>query len=172
MKIILVAGFTFFLYACAHTPSTILSFSSEFKLSLPSSFVAGGTIFSVGGLSAKSNTGELISGQIISIESEGLPSDFDVRDYPDYLLKIKKIHSESSEVFEKSSGEVDYVYDLESLQILEEGGLKMYTLCKDENCLAFVVKNEFGDHIFSVNSRGISREYLVKVIKGDLNAKY
>ncbi len=172
MKILYLLTLFMIFTGCAHNSPTILSFSSEFKVSLPSSFFSGGTIFSIDELSVKSIKGELISGGVISADSEGLPSGFNMVDYPSYLLKIKTPDDNLLEAFKNSTGEIDYTYNISSLKVDESLNFKIYSLCKNNSCLAYSVKKGFQEHILVIHSRGLSRDKFVTLIKGDLNAKY
>src|SRR5690554_5009691 len=85
-----------FIASCTENTVVTLSYSGIFKISLPSEQLAGGTIFYSDELSVKSDEGKLLSGKVISVESEGLPEEFDIRQYPEYLLGIKIMDNENS----------------------------------------------------------------------------
>ena len=172
MRLLFIVFISLAFSGCVHAPATTLSFSSEFKLIFPSTFLAGGTIFSIEELSVKSSEGELVSGGVLSVESEGLPAEFNITEYPIYLLGLKEPGEKYSQFFKDSTAEVDYTYGISSLEVERSSSLTIYSLCKEISCLAYSVKKGFSEHILMLHSRGLSREKLVNLIKGDRNAKY
>lgn len=169
MKVFFIALFLPFFVSCATNDVVTMSYSSVFKLSMPVSQLAGGTIFYSDELSVKSNNGQLVSAKIISRESEGLSPGFDLRLYPEYLLGVKKTDSLNSEVGKKflnSRNEIDHMYGLKNLKIDRGSETAVYNLCRVDSCLAFLVKNNFDEHIFTVHSIGYSQSNFTKYLKG------
>ncbi len=165
MKKILLILISFLITSCANTSTTIFSYSGGFKLVLPTSVMAGATVFSLEELSLKTVEGHLISGGVISAESEHFRKSFDISNYPDYILKIKPPESEYVEIFNKSSDEIDFSYNLDSLEVLDLTDRKIYHLCKADSCLAYVVKAKVVDHILTLHSVGLTREKFVSLLK-------
>lgn len=151
--------------SCAQTSTTVFSYSGDFKLVLPISRLAGATVFSIDELSIKTAEGHLISGSVISAESEDLKDSFDIFNYPDYILKLKPSEGEYSEIFDRSSEEIDFSYDLSSLEVLDMTDRKIYHLCKEDRCLAYVVKAVVVDHVLTLHSVGLNREEFVSLLK-------
>lgn len=174
MKIFFSIILAFLLIGCSAHRATTLSYSSDFKLTLPNSFFAGATVFSSDELSVKTDKGILFSGKIISNESDSIPENLDIRDYPKYILKIKPLSDENdaySKIFNNSSSEIDHVFGLENTVITKKGNWIIYSLCKDNKCLAYIVKNIFQGHILTVNGLGINSTEFIKLINGALHVK-
>ncbi|MBC6907082.1 hypothetical protein DWB84_16685 [Saccharophagus sp. K07] len=169
MKKILTILIFPFIVSCAGNTAVTLSYSSIFKISLPSDQLAGGTIFYSDELSVKSGGGKLVSGKVISVESEGLPEDFDIRQYPEYLLGIKKVEGEGAEIeelFRDSREEINTVYKMNSLIVDRQTAHTTFNVCKADACLAFIVKNDFQGHIFTVHSNGYDQSEFIELLKG------
>lgn len=161
----------FILSGCANFSATVFSYSGEFKLSLPGGFLDGASVFSVDELSVKTRNGVLFSGLAISNSIESLPDNFNIRKYPEYLLRLRSISDLSIDLakkFKNSSGEIDYTYGLDSVQISEVKGLKIYSLCKAHRCLAYVLKRGVDDQVLAMHSVGLDRKEFVSLIQGGL----
>lgn len=172
MKIFIIIAFL--LMGCSANRNTTLSYSSDFKLTLPNSYFTGATVFYSDELSVKTDKGILFSGKIISNKSESIPESLDIRDYPKYILKIKPLSDEGgaySKIFNNSSSEIDYVYGLENTLITNKGDFIIYSLCKDNKCLAYIVKNIFKDHILSVNGVGLNSAEFLNLINRAIYVK-
>lgn len=158
-----------FIVSCTSTDDVTLSYSAIFKISLAAEQLSGGTIFYSDELSIKSNRGTLVSGKIISTASEGLPETLDIRQYPEYILGLKEMEGESTDVgelFRSSSREIKSSYDFDTLNIAREAEHTTYSLCKSESCLAFMVKNNFEDHIFTIHASGYAQKDFIELLKG------
>ena len=167
MKILLTILIIPFIISCAANTTTTLSFSGIFKISLPLDQLEGGTIFYSDELSVKSADGKLISGKVISIESEGLPKDFDIRQYPEYLLGIDKVENTAiDKLFRDSRKEIDFVYSLASLRVNRESEHTMFSVCKADACLAFIVKNDFDGHILTLHAKGLDQSEFIELLEG------
>lgn len=167
MKILLIILIIPFIISCAVNTTTTLSYSGIFKLSLPIDQLAGGTVFYSDELSVKSGGGELVSGKIISVDSEGLPEDFDIRQYPEYLLGIDKVENTAiDKLFRDSRKEIDLVYSLASLRVNRESGHTTFSLCKADVCLAFIVKNDFDGHILTLHAKGLDQSEFIELLEG------
>lgn len=167
MKIFLTTLIVPFIISCATNTAVTLSYSGIFKVSLPPDQLAGGTIFYSEELSVKSAKGKLISGRVISVDSEGLPEGFDIRQYPEYLLSINEAESvEIDKLFRNSREEINFSYDLASLMVSQEASYTAYSVCKADACLAFIVKNDFDDHILTLHASGYDRLEFIDLLKG------
>jgi hypothetical protein len=175
MKIILsVISLLIFLPSCTTSTLTAFSFGSVFKLSVPADKLQGSTVFYSDELSIKLNNGKLISGMVISNESENLPSEFDIRKYPDYIFGVRKIKDQNTELYRlflNSKNEIAHTYDLNDLQIQDIDGVRFYSSCRELMCLAFIVKNSFKNHIFTVHSNGYDRSAFNRILQGEVNVK-
>ena len=160
------------LLSCAANQDVTFSYSGIFKVSLPANTLPGGTVFYSDELSLKMSDGALISGKVVSTESEGLPPSFDIRQYPEYVLGIKTPDatiSEASTLFTNSLAEIGHSYSLESLRIIQDSEITRYSLCKERSCLTFIVKKSFDAHILSINAMGYSQTEFDKLIKGTVH---
>lgn len=158
---------------CAPESPTKLLYSSEFKIALPESYVKGASFFYADELAVKTSSGQLFSAQIISNEKEKLPENFDIRLYPEYILKIRPSNDLSSEIatlFDNSANALNHSYDLKSLEIQKQSNRTIYSICKQEECLAMVVKNSFKEHILFAHTQKIGRTEFINLLSGGLDA--
>lgn len=99
MKVIItVLLFVISLSSCASDNHATLSYSAVFDLSIQSEQLSGSAIFYSDELSVKLKNGKLISGKVILCESENLPVDFDIREYPEYIFGLLVDQDVSSEI--------------------------------------------------------------------------
>ena len=91
MKIIITGIMAVLLSACSVNADTTLSFGAEFKLKVRQSLMDGSTVFASDELSVKTANDQLISGKLLSVDSEKLPQSFNIQQYPDYLPNL--LHS-------------------------------------------------------------------------------
>ncbi|HBN90438.1 hypothetical protein [Rheinheimera aquimaris] len=174
MKTYITGILAVLLSACSANADTTLSFGADFKLTVRQSLMDGATVFSSDELSLKTANNHLISGKLLSVDSEKLPQSFNIQQYPDYLLKrtpLTSLPPETAKLFENSSEEVNYSYDLSALEIHDINSGKLYSLCKETSCLAFVVKPENTDFILTIHTSGMSKTEFTDLIKGGLDAK-
>jgi hypothetical protein len=160
--------------SCTSQSVTNLSYSSEFTIALPSQYVEGSSIFYADELGVKTSAGKVIAGQIITNEKDSLPDNFDIRLYPEYLLKIRSVTDLSADVakkFENTANEIEYSYGLSSLEVKQEENRIIYSVCKKDTCLAFVVKPNVKDQIFYAHTQKIEREEFIHLLTGGLNVK-
>ncbi|WNO60098.1 hypothetical protein [Rheinheimera sp. MMS21-TC3] len=87
MKTYITGILAVLLSACSANADTTLSFGADFKLTLRQSLMDGATMFSSDELSVKTANNQLISGRLLSVDSENLPQSLNIQQYPDYLLK-------------------------------------------------------------------------------------
>lgn len=173
MKLLIVMSIVFAISSCSSNEVITMSYSVVFKLRLPASYFSEGTIFYSDELALKTSSDKLISGMVISNETEGLPAEFDIRDYPPYILGIKEAGFSPSvnESFEKSSRQLDSLYGLSNLTVEGIEGNTFYTLCKGDSCLAYIVKNSFVEHIFTVSAIGYEYESFNRLLNVAVNVK-
>lgn len=176
MKSPLIIAILFsFLTACAHQSPTYMMLGGPFKITLPSDFVAGGTIFSTAEETAiKSASGAFIAGGMITANNQNLPQGFDITKFPEYLLGLRSVEDldpDTAMLFRNSSSSYDYTYGLDGLVVMEDENMKLYLLCKAENCAAYVVKNGLDELILWMHSMNVDRNTFMQTAKGSLNAK-
>ena len=162
-----------FLAGCSTNKPVTFSFGSDFKLTFPAEQIAGSTIFYSDELSIKTDKGAVFSGRVLSREDDALPENFEMGDYPKYILKIKPI-GEAQPYYDKfiqSSNEIDHVYGLENTTIDESENWTIYSLCRDRACLAFVVKMYVEEYILTVHAANVDGQEFLRMIRGALNAK-
>ena len=158
-----------FLSACTSKQTTVISYSGAFELTLPTSIFSDATIFSADELSLKTSDKKLISGLIINPELESLPKDFVLADYPQYILNLKPIKTLSNDLAEKftnSAEEVNAIYGLDNVVIKKTDDVTTYSLCKENRCLAYVIKSEIKDHLLSLHTQNVSQEEFNKLLEG------
>ena len=159
------------LAACAAHATTTLSFSADFKIALPPSVFAGATVFAADELSVKTAAGQLFSGKVLSAASEQLPADFDMQLYPEYVLKIKAVSglsAQNTQLFSNTAEEINYSFDLSDVSTEQLQGWTLYSLCKAQRCLAYVVKHKASEYILTVHANGMSKTEFTDLVKGGL----
>ncbi|KPQ30625.1 MAG: hypothetical protein HLUCCX14_00725 [Marinobacter excellens HL-55] len=159
---------TILLTGCA-TSQTTISYSGDFNLQVPTKLLSGSTVFTADGLSVGWPEGNLISGIVITKELESLPSDFDLKDYPKYLFNIKNkndLDKKTANVLKSSTIEIDHSFGIDNLTIKSKFDTDIYSACKDEKCIAFIIKNNVTDHLLSLYSQGITEEELISLAEG------
>jgi hypothetical protein len=172
--LLLIVAFTL-LVGCApqaHSP-TVLVYSHEFQIPLSHHLVSGAKVFNWDELGVKTAAGKVFAGQIVSNEKEKLPEGFDIRQYPEYLLKIKpttNLDDATAKLFDNSASELDYSYGLKSLETKQIEDRTIYSLCKKDDCLAMMVKASVTEHILYVHTEGIGRTEFVEILSGVLDA--
>lgn len=158
---------------CATDDYVTLSYSSEFSLALPSADLSGSTIFSSEELSLKTDEGHLLSGQVISNESESLSDDVAMAQYPQFLFGLEPLESLDSgdaALLRNSASEIRHTYGSSTPTQDTVGLYTIHTLCSSDACLAYVVKQGFDDHILMVHGLDVTREDFTSLINGGLNA--
>ena len=175
MKSVLYVLFLFLLSGCSNQ-KTIDFYYGQFKLFFTPGFLAGATIFSadIDDLTIKTASGSVISGQILSNRLEGLPSEFDFRQYPKYILRIEPLTDLAdglAQTFVNTSGLLDDEYGLKNLEIWQSKDVIIYSLCSNKNtgCWAFIVKDTVKDHIFSVHTTDIHQMEFKKILTDNLH---
>ena len=169
MKKIIHFFLVYLLIGCSNQSFTVISYSGEFELKLPTNIFNGATVFSTDELSLKTSSGKLISGLVITGELESLPEDFNMHDYPEYIFNRKPTYSLSTEIAQKflaSTDEIKYSYGLDNLEMQSNNELKIYKLCKKDRCLAYIVKTHVKDHILSLHAEGMKNDEFNKLIEG------
>lgn len=162
-----------FIISCANKKPVTFSYSSVFKINLPYKFISDGTVFYSDELSILTNKRAIFSGKIISCETENMQNNCDIREYPEYILGIKKIETNDQalkEKFSNSEKEIKTNYDLKNITIIKNDDQTLYNLCNIESCLAFLVKNNFDDHIFTAHTNGISQKEFIELLQGNSHA--
>jgi|SRR5690554_288342 len=168
MKFGAALSLTILLTGCA-TSQTTISYSGEFNLQVPTKLLSGSTVFTADGLSVGWPEGNLISGIVITKELESLPSNFDLKDYPKYLFNIKNTDNldiKTANVFKNSTIEIDHSFGVENLTIRSKFGTEIYSACKDEKCVAFIIKSNVTDHLLSLYSQGITEKEFISLAEG------
>ncbi|MEH8018404.1 hypothetical protein MN202_14275 [Rheinheimera muenzenbergensis] len=160
------------LVACSTQADTTLSFSADFKIDLPPSVIAGATVFAADELSVKTASGQLFSGKVLSAESEQLPADVDMRLYPQYVLKLKAVSGlspQNTQLFSHTADEISDSFDLSDVSTEQLQGWTLYSLCKAQRCLAYVVKHNVSEYILTVHANGMSKTEFTGLVKAGLH---
>lgn len=131
-----------------------MSFSPVFKLVINSADLSGSTVFYSDELSYKTSDGRLFSAVALTGGFEGLPSNFDMREYPKILFGITKSHNQPSEnkLLDNTHRLFKTTYDLEDVYVIEENGVIYYSACGKNGCQAYVVEKTFSEQVFSIRS--------------------
>jgi len=150
--------------------TTTLFFSGDFRLDLPSRMLDNTKIISTGyrTIAVKKADESYFYGQAIDIDFEGLiddfevlPNDFDIRQYPKYILGVsteKELPFELPITFKRHSELLDSQYGLDNLKVTQKNGTSIYRLCSNEDCLAYITNKLIKDHILSITSSGINED--------------
>lgn len=169
MKKAVVIAVLGLLAGCSAKPYTIISYSGAFNLRVPTNTLSEATFFSADELSLGWSDGKLISGLVVTRELESLPSDFNLEDYPRYILDIKDASSLNAEVagkFNGSAREIDYSFGLENVIERSTDSSKIYSACRDDKCMAFVLKEGVDDHLLSMYTQKISEQEFNNLLEG------
>lgn len=159
------------LVACGAQADTTLSFGADFKIALPQPVFAGATVFAADELAVKTASGQLFSGKVLSAETEQLPADFDMQLYPQYVLKIKTISglsTQHAQLFNNTADEINYSFDLSDVSTEQLQGWTLYSVCKAQRCLAYVVKHNVSEYILTVHANDISKAEFTGLVKAGL----
>ena len=160
--------------ACTALADTTLSFGADFKLTLPQDMVSGATFFASDELSVKTAKGQLLSGKVLSADTEQLPASFNMQRYPEYLLQLTpltNLGSATAELFTNSSSEIDYRFGLSELEVKNNPNWTLYSLCKELQCLAYVVKHTNQEFILTLHTSGISKTDFNALVIGEFHAE-
>ncbi len=173
MKIIYAALLLMFVSSCASNDPMMLSFSPVFKLVVNSKEIGGSTIFYSDELSIKTKDNKLISAIVLSSDFEKLPDEFDIRSYPAYLLGIEDLEENIStkKEFSNTMNSMKHLYDFDSVKVVQNEGVTFYTTCGLENCLGYVVKDDFRGHILSIRSSETDQQKFTQFIIGAVDVK-
>ena len=170
-----------FLFLLAISPSinaanTTIFYSGNFGLVMPSRMLDDTKIIPLGyrTIAVKRSDESYFYGQAIDINFEGLideleslPNDFDIRQYPKYILGVsteKELEFELPLTFKRYSKLLDSQYDLDNLEITHENGTAIYSLCSNGDCLAYVTNELVKDHILSITSSGVSEDEFKQIL--------
>jgi len=156
------------LSACVGNSYTTLSYSEAFGLHLPTNELLQSTVFTTEQLGVALPEGKVISGFIINNSKLSLPNDFNIQTYPEYIVDLKPIDelpADAQEIFINTKTDIDFIYGLGNLDVSEQNGRTIYSLCTDSYCMAYVVKPEILDHILAIQSRGITIEEFKKLLE-------
>ncbi|HWV14482.1 MAG TPA: hypothetical protein VN030_03540 [Cellvibrio sp.] len=174
MKYLLIVLLMALLPSCSMDKNTSFSYSGIFKISYPQSLLSGSTVFSADGLTLKTREGKSVSGLIISSQSDNLPTDFDMRSYPEIILGMKEYLGSDTAIREKfanSKRVFNETYDLSDLAVQNREGVTRYGACKENSCLGFVVKNSFSEHVLIIYSEGFDKVTFLKMLNGSVSVK-
>lgn len=178
MKSVLVGIAALALISCAQVqettaPQTTIYYSGAFKMSLPTDSLNNGGIISFQEIGFKTADGNIFFGRPVSVESEELPSDFDITKFPIYGFGLESIPQDEdySKQIERVAQGMNIMFDVKHhAQVTSYADLKIYTSCKDRDCIGYIVTNEVNDHILEIHYKGIEQDKFNTFIKGTLNA--
>ncbi|KXS51539.1 MAG: hypothetical protein AWU57_4078 [Marinobacter sp. T13-3] len=169
MKLISLFALLVLTTGCATKPESTISYSGAFNLNVPTQALSNATFFSADGLSVAWPGGKLISGLAITRESEALPPDFELKDYPKYALGLKSpsnLGKRVANLLGNSATEFDRSFGKERVEVRSVRDLKVYSACRQPKCMAFVVKDGVDDHILSVYTQKINQKEFNELING------
>lgn len=161
-----------FVTACSTQRGATFSYSGIFSIKFPQDWIQNSTVMFTDGLAIKTTQGNYLVGQILMAGTDGLPSDFDMRLYPELVLRIKDYTGPSQEFKEKlnnSTKVFNDAYDLSSIDITHSNGATRYSTCRETSCLGFVVKDSYPEHILLVISEGKNKTHFDKIFKGAIH---
>ncbi|MAX99268.1 MAG: hypothetical protein CMI08_08680 [Oceanospirillaceae bacterium] len=146
-----------------------LAFAPQFRLALADTGFNAPTVFNSGELAVKNSDGRWLAGSAVTHTLESLPTSFDLHNYPLLLLSehpqdelTSELSSDLQERFLASRTEAGISYDLSSLRIdqLPASGTPqriIYSACRDQACLGFVVKPALADVILMLHASGLEQ---------------
>lgn len=110
-----------------------------------------------------------LSGFVITNEKDNLPEKFNLRDYPKYLLELKKTDGLPADIklkFELSSKEFKQNLGGSVVSIYGENNKIYYVVCKEKSCVIFVIIKDQREQIFMLTSEGFDWGFLKSFIEG------
>src|SRR5690606_3047957 len=114
-------------------------------------------VFSTPDLSIKTRDGKLLSGTVLTPGTDGLPQDFDMRQYPLYLQdnEIRGTLSEAAAaMLAATAAEVKHTYGLDALQTTAHNQWTSHQICKDDRCLTLISIEDQPRQLLNLHSKG------------------
>lgn len=153
------------------TASNDISFvvGARFSVNIPADDLVRARVMSADGFIISYEDGSHTSFDVVMPELEGLPHDFDMRAYPEYLLGLRDpsdLSSEQAASF-KTSAEMllSSIRDSEISQYAH-GEVTAYIVTGKGESLAFVVDDSVSDQLFFVSSFTGGAHKLREFVKG------
>lgn len=171
MRKIFVLLAALILSSCAETPQTRIAYGA-FSTYVPTAELDDAVIVSFQQIAFKTKDGRTFGGRPVSSESEELPEDFDITQFPIYALMLKPVPEgkDYSEHMKRVASETDYLYGVaKNSQIFKTDTLTIYFSCKDSKCLAYAVKDGIKDHILEVDETGVTKEEFETLLHNNIN---
>lgn len=153
---------------CSINKSTKIYYSGYFNLDLETDSLVGARIFYSDGLSIKYSDKRLLTGVIITKQLESLPEDFQISNYPEYALGLKKpegLPEKLSDKFINSYNEFKYSFENPDIETNKSENGVHYTACSTNNCIAYIVFDHVKDQILMLNSIGFSDGEFKRLLK-------
>lgn len=175
----LTGFFLVFLASCASTqpkppiPYTSLLYSGYFKLSLPTSSLESAKILSSDGPTILLKNGSSLSGLVITRELESLPADFNLRDYPLYVLGLAEPDTLNPKIrskFENSQRELFGALQSPRLAQSSGKGYTLHSACDELECVSFLIQDKQDEQILMLSTTGFTIVDLQEAIEGANNA--
>lgn len=157
------------MFGCSSNNLTYFSYSPDFKVVISTNDLISAKIYSSDGVSIKFSDNSSLSGLLITKDIDGLSSNFNIHDYPKYILGVKKLEGLSrkeTDLFANSLDEIKYTYHNQAVNRFAGNSKEIYILCSDNLCLSFIVKLKNKEQILMLSSTNVSQQKFTKIVKG------
>lgn len=162
--IVLVTG-------CSSNYFTTMVYSSDFRINLSQEHFKGAYVFSTPDLSIKTREGKLLSGTVLTPGTDGLPHDFDMRQYPLYLQNSEirsTLVEAAAAILAATAAEIEHTYGRDALQITTHNQWTSHQICKDDRCLTLISMEEQPRQLLNLHSKGFEAIEIIEILKAGL----
>lgn len=149
--------------------NTAISYSPYFKINIPTQKLDSAIFFQSDSVSVRFANGSVLSGLIIDQDVENLPPNFNLSEYPEYLLGLKsteKLAEPYTSLFSNSWEETKRTLKNPEINKTETSNNVIYTACGEESCISFLVNKDKSDHILMLSGSGFNKNDYKELLKG------
>ncbi len=151
---------------------TRIFYSGYFEAHVSTQSLEGATFFISDGPGIRFKDGRHVAGMVVTRESAGLDTDFDLREYPAYLFGQKRLDGLSAEVadkFSRSHTELKVSLNDPAFDSARINDATLYTACSTR-CEGYLVQDGQDEQILHLSSRGFNQADLINLLQGGDNA--
>lgn len=157
-----------------HCPDSVgLAVSPAFVLCLPLDFYRNALVVSADDLLVKRADGSAFFAKVIDPEMDDLPSDFDMRDYPKYLLGLTETGSAFNALpvpiqakFSTTREVLEERLDFSAATITRSDDRTVYLIPGPSGAEVYIAKHQRPDQILLISFREVDTPTIHSIIKG------
>jgi hypothetical protein len=147
--------------------SISLVYSPAYRLCLPQTFYRNTAITPVGDLLVKFEDGSFFFGKVISADMDGLPADFDMRLYPEYLYGMRDAaKAPQSENFQNSLTVLKQRYKEFAPKKISLSNVTVYLVGGQKEAEAYVVLLDKKDTVLLLGFSEVDMQKINIILKG------